>query len=99
MNKNKRISHRTQARLVHEARMLENMAMDCITIAQRLLPNTNDSIIEDQATDLMDMTEDRIRRTLQRLQPPAELVPINEEIKKENPKVNLKTRFQILKIK
>ena len=28
-----------------------------------------------------------------------ELVPINEEIKKENPKVNLKTRFQILKIK
>jgi hypothetical protein len=43
--------------------------MDCITIAQRLLPNTNDSIIEAQATDLMDMTEDRIRRTLQRLQP------------------------------
>ena len=48
------------------ARKLEDKAIKCITIAQRMLPNANDEIIEAQATDLMYLPERSVLATLQR---------------------------------
>jgi len=51
---------------VKAARQLEDKALKCITIAQRMLPGATDTLIEDQATDLMYIPEGRILATLQR---------------------------------
>ena len=51
---------------VKAARQLEDKALKCITIAQRMLPGATDLLIEDQATDLMYIPEGRILATLQR---------------------------------
>lgn len=48
------------------ARKLEDKAIKCITIAQRMLPGAADEIIEEQATDLMYLPERSIMATLQR---------------------------------
>lgn len=47
-------------------RKLEDKAFKCITIAQRMLPGADDSMVEEQATDLMFMPERAILSTLQR---------------------------------
>ena len=51
---------------VVQARKLEDKALKCITIAQRMLPGAVDTIIEDQATELMFLPERAIMATLQR---------------------------------
>ena len=51
---------------VKAARMLEDKALKCITIAQRMLPGAVDASIEEQATDLMYLPERSIMATLQR---------------------------------
>jgi hypothetical protein len=51
---------------VVQARKLEDKALKCITIAQRMLPGALDEMIEDQATDLMFLPENSITATLQR---------------------------------
>jgi hypothetical protein len=54
------------AAAVMAARKLEGKALQCITIAQRMLPGAADSIIEEQATDLMYLPEKSVMATLQR---------------------------------
>jgi hypothetical protein len=51
---------------VVQARKLEDKALKCITIAQRMLPGAMDAMVEDQATDLMFLPEKSIMATLQR---------------------------------
>jgi hypothetical protein len=51
---------------VMAARKLEDKALKCITIAQRMLPGAVDASIEEQATDLMYLPERCIMATLQR---------------------------------
>jgi hypothetical protein len=51
---------------VVQARKLEDKALKCITIAQRMLPGAVDAMVEDQATDLMFLPEKSIMATLQR---------------------------------
>jgi len=51
---------------VKNARKLEDKALKCITIAQRMLPGADDQMIEKQATDLMYMPEQSVLSTLQR---------------------------------
>jgi hypothetical protein len=51
---------------VVQAKKLEDKALKCITIAQRMLPGAVDAMIEDQATDLMFLPEKSIMATLQR---------------------------------
>jgi hypothetical protein len=51
---------------VMAARKLEDRAIKCITIAQRMLPGAADEIIESQATDLMYLPEKSVLATLQR---------------------------------
>lgn len=51
---------------VMAARKLEDKALKCITIAQRMLPGGADDLVEAQATDLMYMPERCILATLQR---------------------------------
>ena len=51
---------------VVQARKLEDKALKCITIAQRMLPGADNSAVEDQATDLMFLPERSIMATLQR---------------------------------
>ena len=48
------------------ARKLEDKALKCITIAQRMLPGATDELLEEQATDLMYLPEKSILSTLQR---------------------------------
>jgi hypothetical protein len=48
------------------ARKLEDKAIKCITVAQRMLPGASDEEIECQATDFMFMPEKSIMATLQR---------------------------------
>ena len=48
------------------ARKLEDKALKCLTIAQRMLPCASDEALEEQATDLMYMPENAILATLQR---------------------------------
>jgi len=59
---------------VMAARKLEDKAIKCITIAQRMLPCASDSVIEEQATDLMYMPEKSILSTLQRQASLAEVL-------------------------
>jgi hypothetical protein len=51
---------------VVQAKKLEDKALKCITIAQRMLPGADETIVEDQATDLMFLPERSIMATLQR---------------------------------
>lgn len=51
---------------VMAARQLEDKALKCITIAQRMLPGADDSMVEAQATDLMYMPERCVMASLQR---------------------------------
>ena len=62
--------HPTPAREAREAvvnaKQLEDKALKCITIAQRMLPGADENFVEDQATDLMFLPERAIMATLQR---------------------------------
>ena len=51
---------------VMAARKMEDKAMKCLTIAQRMLPGASDEMIEDQATEFMYMPEQSVMATLQR---------------------------------
>jgi chemotaxis protein histidine kinase CheA len=51
---------------VVQARKLEDKALKCITIAQRMLPGAEETTLEDQATDLMFLPERSLMATLQR---------------------------------
>lgn len=51
---------------VAAARKLEDKAIKCITVAQRMLPGASDEVIEEQATDLMYMPENAVMSTLTR---------------------------------
>jgi Na+/phosphate symporter len=79
--------------VIRSVRNMENKAIDCIHIAERMLPNTSDSLIELQAEDLMDMPDSAVIETLQRL----EISESAEMIKKEQlKKVSLKTEPKLL---
>jgi hypothetical protein len=56
------------------ARKLEDKAIKCITIAQRMLPGASDEIVEEQATDLMYLPERSVMATLQRQSELAEVI-------------------------
>lgn len=84
---------------VTAARKMEDKALKCITIAQRILPGASDTMIEDQATDLMYMPERCIMATLQRQASLAEALAKTDEVppvedkkeeKKEEPVVEAK---------
>jgi hypothetical protein len=64
---------------VKAARMLEDKALKCITIAQRMLPGAVDAAIEEQATDLMYLPERSILATLQRQASLAETLACKDE--------------------
>jgi colicin import membrane protein len=59
---------------VKAAQKLEDKALKCITIAQRILPGASDSIIEEQATDFMYLPDKCILATLQRQSELAEIL-------------------------
>jgi len=62
------------AKAVQAARILEDKALKCITIAQRVLPGASDDLIEKQATDFMYMPDRAIIATLQRQAELAEVL-------------------------
>jgi hypothetical protein len=64
---------------VMAARKLEDKALKCITIAQRMLPGAGDEIIEAQATDLMYMPENVVLATLSRQAELAEALAGKDE--------------------
>ena len=66
---------------VVQARKLEDKALKCITIAQRMLPGAESTVVEDQATDLMFLPEKSIMSTLQRQASLAEVIAKGEEEK------------------
>jgi len=68
---------------VMAARKLEDKAIKCITIAQRMLPGASDSIVEEQATDLMHMPETAILSTLNRQASLAEVLAGKEKEEEE----------------
>jgi len=73
---------------VMAARKMEDKAMKCLTIAQRMLPGASDDMIEDQATEFMYMPEQSIMSTLQRQASWAETLASDdgdEDDKKEKP--------------
>jgi hypothetical protein len=51
---------------VKQARLLEDKALKCLTIASRMLPGADASIIEEQALDLMFLPERSVMATTQR---------------------------------
>jgi len=51
---------------VANAKLMQDKALKCITIAQRMLPGAADDLVEAQATDLMFMPERCVLATLQR---------------------------------
>ena len=59
---------------VMAARKLEDKAIKCITIAQRMLPGASDETLEEQATDLMYLPEKSVLSTLQRQADLAEVI-------------------------
>ena len=61
------------------ARNLEEKALKCITIAQRMLPGASDAFIEEQATDLMYLPERSVFATLQRQSELAEVLAKGEK--------------------
>ncbi len=68
---------------VKAARQLEDKALKCITVAQRMLPGASDELIEDQATDLMYIPENRIMATLQRQASFAEVLAKGDDEEEE----------------
>ena len=64
---------------VKAARQLEDKALKCITIAQRILPGASDNIIEEQATDFMYLPDKSILATLQRQAKLAEVLAKDDE--------------------
>ncbi len=64
---------------VKAARQMEDKALKCITVAQRMLPGASDELIEDQATDLMFIPENRIMATLERQASFAEVLANGDE--------------------
>ena len=64
---------------VKAARKLEDKALKCITIAQRMLPGANDGLIEEQATDLMYLPENSVLATLQRQSRLAEVLAKSDD--------------------
>jgi len=93
MNKSK------ERNAVRRARELESQALDCITIAEHLLPNAEADVVESQAVDFMGMPLDAVRRTLQRIRSQQENLRTDfPEVKEEiESKLSMQTRFQILK--
>ena len=87
-----------QATSIVATRKLEDKALKCLTIAQRLLPGSSDEMIEEQAVDFMYMTEDGIRTTLQRMSSMA-IKPLPDmDQKKSHPDDKPpKSRFDLLK--
>jgi len=71
---------------VKSARQLEDKALKCITIAQRVLPGASDDLIESQATDFMFLPERAILATLERQSKLAEILAQEEEEEKEEEK-------------
>jgi DNA polymerase III gamma/tau subunit len=67
------------------ARKLEDKALKCITIAQRMLPGAVEAAIEEQATDLMYLPEKSVLATLQRQSELADKIAADDkdEEKKE----------------
>jgi len=61
------------------ARKLEDKAIKCITIAQRMLPGASDETLEEQATDLMYLPERSVLGTLQRQSDLAEVISGEEK--------------------
>jgi hypothetical protein len=49
-----------------QAKLMEDKALKCITVASRMLPGADESAVEDQATDLMFLPERALLATLQR---------------------------------
>jgi hypothetical protein len=69
---------------VVNARKMEDKAIKCITIAQRMLPGAEGETIEAQATDLMFLPEKCVMATLQRQTDLAEKIAgVKEEDEKE----------------
>ena len=68
---------------VVSARKMEDRALKCITIAQRMLPGAVDAMIEEQATDLMYLPENCILATLQRQTRLAEVLASSEKCEEE----------------
>ena len=90
------------ARTVAHARALENKALQCLTIAQRLLPWLNDADVEAQATDFMPLPQAVINATIERINRTAtEDKKGNEKPEADEPEVLLKgrNRFEILREK
>jgi hypothetical protein len=70
---------------VVQARKLEDKALKCITIAQRMLPGSDQSVVEDQATDLMFLPERSIQATLQRQTELAAKIAAKKEEEEKKP--------------
>ena len=68
---------------VNAARKMEDRAIKCITIAQRMLPGAADSIVEEQATDFMYLPEKCILATLQRQASLAEVLASSKTAEEE----------------
>jgi len=64
---------------VKSARQLEDKALKCITIAQRILPGASNELIEGQATDFMFLPERAVLATLERQSKLAEVLAAQEE--------------------
>ena len=54
-------------RAVRNARRLEMRAVNCVAIAQAMLPNSESADIEALATDLMQLDDEAIQRTLAKI--------------------------------
>ena len=77
------------------ARKMEDKAMKCLTIAQRMLPGASDEMIEDQATEFMYMPEQSVMATLQRQASWAEALASDDEDeddKKEKPEEEVEAK-------
>lgn len=68
------------------ARKMEDRALKCITIAQRMLPGAVDDVIEKQATELMYLPDQYILATLQRQSELAETLAGGKEAQEEEEK-------------
>ena len=68
---------------VMAARKMEDKAMKCLTIAQRMLPGASDELIEEQATEFMYMPEQSVLATLQRQASWAETLAGKDEEEEE----------------
>jgi hypothetical protein len=72
------------------ARKLEDKAIKCLTIAQRMLPAADQSMLEEQATDLMYLPEKAILATLNRQASIAEKLASGSKCEKDPEEVEEK---------